>query len=91
GQLMRVRGQGEVFFARRNSNVFTIDLEGDSITINTSSLLAFDASLQWKITSLGNAGMLAGGLFNLTLTGQGAVGISSDGPPMLLDCSVQPT
>ncbi|GAA3693760.1 AIM24 family protein [Gordonia hankookensis] len=91
GQLMRVRGQGEVFFARRNSNVFTIDLEGDSITINTSSLLAFDASLQWKITSLGNAGMLAGGLFNLTLTGQGTVGISSDGPPMLLDCSVQPT
>ncbi|AZG48803.1 AIM24 family protein [Gordonia insulae] len=91
GRLMRVRGQGEVFFARRNSDVFTIDLEGDSITINTSSLLAFDAALQWKITSIGNAGMLAGGLFNLTLTGNGTVGITSDGPPMLLDCSVQPT
>ncbi|MXP20887.1 AIM24 family protein [Gordonia sp. HNM0687] len=91
GQLMRVRGQGEVFFARSNSNVFTIDLEGDSITINTSSLLAFDASLDWRITSIGNAGMLAGGLFNLTVSGHGTVGISSDGPPMILDCSVQPT
>ncbi|MEE3852690.1 AIM24 family protein [Gordonia sp. LSe1-13] len=91
GQLMRVRGQGEVFFAKANSDVFTIDLEGDAITINTASLLAFDASLDWKITSIGNAGMLAGGLFNLTLSGQGTVGIASDGPPMILDCSVQPT
>ncbi|GAC66369.1 AIM24 family protein [Gordonia soli] len=91
GQLMRVKGQGEVFFARQAADVFTLDLEGDSITINTSSLLAFDDSLQWKITSIGNAGMLAGGLFNLTLTGQGTVGVTSDGPPMILDCSVQPT
>ncbi len=93
GQLMRVSGQGEVFFARRAEDVFTIELEGphESLTINTSSLLAFDSSLQWNITSIGNAGMLAGGLFNLTLGGQGTVGVSSDGPPMILDCSQQPT
>lgn len=90
GQLMRVRGQGEVYFARTNSTVFTMDLQGDAITINTSSLLAFDASLQWQITTIGNAGMLAGGLFNLTLSGQGTVGVTSDGPPLLLDCSQQP-
>lgn len=91
GKLMRVSGQGEVFFAREAANVFTIDLEGDAITINTSSLLAFDATLDWRITSLGNAGMLAGGLFNLTLSGHGTVGVTSEGPPMVLDCSVQPT
>lgn len=93
GQLMRVRGQGEVFFARRAQHVFTIQLEGpqESITINTSSLLAFDDSLTWKITSIGNAGIMAGGLFNLTLNGQGVIGVTSDGPPMILDCSRQPT
>ncbi len=40
---------------------------------------------------LGNAGLLAGGLFNLMVQGQGVVAVSSDGPPMLLDCSQQPT
>lgn len=93
GALMRVSGQGEVFFARRNQDVFTLQLEGpqEAITVNTSSLLAFDASLNWHITSLGNAGLLAGGLFNLTLSGHGVVGVTSDGPPMILDCSTQPT
>ena len=36
-------------------------------------------------------GVLAGGLFNLVVQGQGVVAVSSDGPPMLLDCSQQPT
>lgn len=93
GQLMRVRGQGEVFFARRAQDVFTIALEGpqEALTVNTASLLAFDDSLTWNITSIGNAGIMAGGLFNLTLSGTGTVGVSSDGPPIILDCSVQPT
>ncbi len=90
GQLMRVGGQGEVYFARRAEDVFLMELEGDAITINTSSLLAFDAALQWDIKMIGNAGMLAGGLWNLVLNGHGTVAVSSDGPPLLLDCSRQP-
>lgn len=90
GQLMRVSGQGEVYFARRAEDVFLMELEGDAITINTSSLLAFDAALQWDIKMIGNAGMLAGGLWNLVLNGHGTVAVSSDGPPLLLDCSRQP-
>ena len=91
GNLMRVTGQGEVFFARAAQNVFLLQLEGDAITINTRSLLAFDANLGYDIRMIGNAGLLAGGLFNLLVQGQGMVAISSDGPPMLLDCSQQPT
>ena len=91
GNLMRVTGQGEVFFARAAQNVFLLQLEGDAITINTRSLLAFDANLGYDIRMIGNAGLLAGGLFNLLVQGQGIVAISSDGPPMLLDCSQQPT
>ena len=91
GNLMRVTGQGEVFFARAAQNVFLLQLEGDAITINTRSLLAFDANLGYDIRMIGNAGLLAGGLFNLLVQGQGMVAVSSDGPPMLLDCSQQPT
>ena len=91
GNLMRVTGQGEVFFARAAQNVFLLQLEGDAITVNTRSLLAFDANLGYDIRMIGNADLLAGGLFNLLVQGQGMVAISSDGPPMLLDCSQQPT
>ncbi|MFW0791954.1 AIM24 family protein [Gordonia sp. CPCC 205333] len=91
GQMMRVSGQGEVYFAQNNHNVFTLQLEGDAITINTSSLLAFDADLQWKITTIGNAGMLAGGLFNLEVAGHGTAGVTCHGTPLVLDCSKQPT
>lgn len=91
GNLMRVTGQGEVFFARAAHNVFLLQLEGDAISVNTRSLLAFDANLGYDIRLIGNAGILAGGLFNLLVQGQGVVAVSSDGPPMLLDCSQQPT
>ncbi len=91
GNLMRATGQGEVFFARAAHDIFLLELEGDAITINTRSLLAFDASLSYEIRSMGGAGILAGGLFNLLVQGQGTAAISSDGPPMLLDCSQQPT
>lgn len=91
GQLMRVRGSGEVFFARDAHEVFLLQLEGEAISINTRSLLAFDAELNHSIEVLGNAGVMAGGLFNLQVSGVGTVAVSSDGPPMLLDCSTQPT
>lgn len=89
--LMRVSGQGEVFFARLADNVFTLLLEGDGISINGTSLLAFDASLDWDIRRVQGAGMMAGGLFNTIVSGHGNVAVTSDGPPMLLDCSGQPT
>ena len=91
GNLMRVSGQGEVFFAKASEHAFLLELEGDAITVNTRSLLAFDASLSYDIRSMGNAGLLSGGLFNLQLQGQGVAAVTSDGPPLVLDCSVQPT
>ena len=81
GNLMRVNGQGEIFFARSSHNIFLIELEGDAITINTRSLLAFDSILSYDIRMMGNAGILSGGLFNLFVQGQGVAAISSHGTP----------
>lgn len=89
--LMRVRGQGEVFFAHEAGHVYLVDLDGDGLSINGRSLLAFDASLTWDIRRVQGAGMLSGGLFNTVISGQGTVAVNAVGTPVVLDCSVQPT
>lgn len=88
--IMRVSGQGEVYFANQAQEIFLLQLSGDAITLNTRSLLAFDASLTWDIKSIGNAGVMSGGLFNLVLEGHGTVGLSVDGYPLVLDASQRP-
>jgi uncharacterized protein (AIM24 family) len=89
--LMRVSGQGEVFFARLAQDVFFVELTGDGISVNGTNLLAFDASLEWDVHRVQGAGMMTGGLFNTLIQGNGTVALSSDGPPALLDCTHQPT
>ncbi|HEU5454722.1 MAG TPA: AIM24 family protein, partial [Nocardioides sp.] len=89
--LMRVTGQGEVFFANESGYVYLIELAGDAISVNGRNLLAFDASLQWDINRVKGAGMMAGGLFNTTVSGTGTVALCTVGRPVVLDCSQQPT
>jgi uncharacterized protein (AIM24 family) len=89
--LMRVTGQGEVFFASEAGYVYLLELGGDAISVNGRNLLAFDAALQWDINRVKGAGMMAGGLFNTTVTGQGTVALCTVGKPVVLDCSTQPT
>ena len=89
--LMRVQGSGEVFLARQAEHVFLVQLEGDGISVDGKNLLAFDATVDWDIRRVQGAGMMSGGLFNVLLQGVGVVALTSDGPPMLLDCSQQPT
>jgi uncharacterized protein (AIM24 family) len=89
--LMRVSGRGEVFFASRAGFVNLVELTGDAISVNGRNLLAFDASLEWDIHRTKGAGVLAGGLFNTTVSGQGMVALHTMGKPVVLDCSAQPT
>ena len=89
--LMRMRGEGEVFLARDAANVFTVQLENEGLSVNGKNLLAFDPDLQWDIKMLRSGNIMAGGLFNVEIGGNGTVGISCEGQPLLLDCSQQPT
>ena len=65
--LMRVFGHGDVFFAHHRANIHLIQLEGEGITINGTSLLAFQADLGYELTRLKGASMLAGGFWNAGL------------------------
>ncbi len=89
--LMRVSGQGEVFFASDAGYVYLLELGGDAISVNGRNLLAFDAALSWDINRVKGAGIMAGGLFNTTVTGQGTVALCTVGKPVVLDCASQPT
>ena len=92
-KLMKIEGTGEVFLAHQAEDVHLIKLENDQITCNGNNVLAFDAGIDWDIKRLdsGAAGALAGGLYNMALSGSGWVAVVSDGPPVLLQTGEVPT
>lgn len=83
--LMRISGTGEIFLANQGADVHLIELEDESISINGANILAYTDSLQSEIEFMRGAGMLAGGLFNTTLSGSGQVAIITDGSPVVLN------
>ena len=90
--LMKVSGTGEVFLAEYAQEIHLVTLENDSITVNGRNLLAFDAGIDWDIKKVeGGSGVIAGGLFNVVLSGTGTVAVLSDGPPLLLQVEEAPT
>src|SRR4051794_34234917 len=91
-KFMKCSGSGELFLAEQAQEIHVFRLEDDQITCNGANLLAFDAGIDWDITRVeGASGMLAGGLFNVSLNGTGFVALLSDGPPLLLDVGDAPT
>ncbi len=89
--LMRISGSGEIFLANRGADVHVIQLENESLSINGANVLAYEAQLQSDIQMIRGAGMLAGGLFNTTLSGSGQVAIVTDGSPLVLNAGEAPT
>ena len=92
-KLMQASGSGELFLAYQAMLVHVLRLDNDSMTVNGANILAFEAGIDWDITRVkgGAAGMLAGGLFNVGLSGTGLVALMSDGEPLRLDVAEAPT
>jgi uncharacterized protein (AIM24 family) len=92
-RLMQATGTGELFLASQAMLVHVLPLDNDTLTINGANILAFEDGIDWDITKVrgGTAGMLAGGLFNVGLSGTGLVALVSDGEPLRLDVAEAPT
>ena len=92
-EMMEVKGNGEVFLADQAYDVLVIYLENDTVSINGKNILAFSSSINWDINRVGGgmAGAMAGGLYNVVLSGSGFVAISTDGTPVSLDVASAPT
>jgi uncharacterized protein (AIM24 family) len=87
--LTKIEGRGIVYLADSKKNVTVLGLEpADAINVNGNDVLAFEDSVGYEITMHRKvAGMLAGGLFSLRLSGPGLVAIVSHGAPLTLRCS----
>jgi uncharacterized protein (AIM24 family) len=95
--LMKVEGSGRVYLADTGKKIRILQLQGESVCVNGNDVLAFENSIAWDITMLKRvAGMLAGGLFNMRLSGNGLIAITThydpitlrvtaDGPPLFTD------
>jgi uncharacterized protein (AIM24 family) len=90
--LMKLTGRGDVFLGDQAADVHLIDLEqGDALSINGASVLAFESSLRYDIKMVQGMGMLsAAGLFNCVFSGQGRIAVTTKGTPVVLNVD-QPT
>lgn len=83
--LMKATGQGRLYLADQGKKVTIFDLNNESITVNGNDLLAFEPSIEWEIKLMRKvAGLMAGGLFNVRLSGKGRVAITSHYEPLTL-------
>ncbi|MGL5818890.1 MAG: AIM24 family protein [Phycicoccus sp.] len=82
--LMTVTGQGDLFLADDAQEIFLVDLEGESLTVNGRSVLAFEDGMTWDIRRVEGVSMAAGGLFNTVFTGTGRIAVTTHGSPVVL-------
>ncbi|MEG0696869.1 MAG: AIM24 family protein, partial [Algoriella sp.] len=84
-KLMKAEGSGRLYVADSGKKVQILQMNIESICVNGNDVLAHDQSLKSDITMLKSiAGMMAGGLFQVKLSGSGMVAISTHGDPLTL-------
>ncbi|RMH91129.1 AIM24 family protein [Lysobacter pythonis] len=87
-QLMKMEGRGRAYLADAGKKIGLLRLGGESIFVNGNDVLAFEAGIDNRITMMRRvAGMMAGGLFNVRLSGNGIVAITSHYQPLTLGVS----
>lgn len=90
--IMQATGQGELFLADDAADVQVLYLDNDMVSVNGANVLAFSDSISWDIHRVSaRGGMMAGGLFNVSLRGSGYVAVTSRGEPVALDVGQAPT
>ncbi|KMY50507.1 AIM24 family protein [Peribacillus loiseleuriae] len=83
--LMKATGRGKLYIADQGKKISILNLDNESITVNGNDLLAFEPSIDWDIKLMRKvAGLMAGGLFNVTLKGTGMVAFTSHYEPLTL-------
>ncbi|MFI0446226.1 AIM24 family protein [Actinomadura sp. 6N118] len=84
--LMEITGQGTVFLASEATEVTLVPLNGETLFVESESLLALDGRLQTGVQFTGLRGMGTGqGLATTKVEGQGMVAMLSDGPAIALE------
>ena len=78
--VMTWKGNGAVYFAHEGREVSIIELEGGKIFVESSSVLAYDESLETDVAFAGVSGAATKtGLFTTTIEGTGSVALIAEG------------
>ena len=84
--LMSVSGSGTVYFAHNAAEIVLIELAGEKVFLESSSVLALDASLKTNTVFAGLRGATSGqGLFTTSVEGNGTVALISHGNALMLE------
>lgn len=85
-QLTRAEGHGKLYLADGGKKVTVLHLTDDALFVNGNDVLAFEEQVVWDIKLMRKvAGMLAGGLFNVRLSGTGRIAITTHYDPVTLE------
>lgn len=83
--LTKAEGQGNLYLADAGKKVTILDLQGESIVVNGNDVMAFQDTVKWDIKMMKRiTGMMAGGLFNIKLEGEGMIAITTHYDPLTL-------
>lgn len=84
-KLTKAEGNGRLYLADEGKTIQILRLEGDSIYVNGSDLLAFEPTIDWEIKMMKKiAALVSAGFFNVRLAGSGLVAITSHFEPITL-------
>lgn len=84
-KLTKAEGNGALYLADSGKKISIIELQDESIFVNGNDVLAFEFGIAHDIKLMKRiAGMLAGGLFNVKLTGTGMIAITTHFDPLAL-------
>lgn len=84
-RLTKAEGQGRLYLADAGKKVQILSLQGETIFVNGNDLLAFEDGIQWDISMMRKlSAIMAGGLFNVKLSGEGMIVITSHYEPLVL-------
>lgn len=87
---MECSGHGVVYLAVNAAEITLVQLQGHTLNVEASSLLAVEAGLKTDVKFTGLRGMSTGqGLATTTVTGNGVVAFLTDGPAIQLEVSPQ--
>lgn len=95
-EIMKVTGQGTVYFADLAQHVCVINLEqGEHVAVESENLLAFTPDCKYGVEMIGTGVISQKGLFTSKLTGlsgNAQVAITTNGNPLVLNtpCRVDP-
>lgn len=84
-KLTKAEGRGRLYLADSGKTIRILKLQGESIVVNGSDLLALEPTIEWEIKMMKKlAALVSAGFFNVRLSGSGMIAITSHFEPITL-------